>query len=162
MVIINNQLKVAKLKLAYIISFFLGIGFIIPYFITNYITIEYYAMFLIGILLILYILYLILTSPEYIYMAEVKGNLQIKNYPARPISRTYKAYEIKLSTIHHFEISKTFYNKISLNIWVKTKKGTGSYPPLSLSALSKAELLKLSKYLSNHTIERRKNIIPFK
>jgi hypothetical protein len=162
MVIINNQLKVAKLKLTYIIGFFLGTGLIIPFFVTNYITSEYYAILVIGILLLLYVVYLSLVKPEYIYMAEVKDSLQIKNYPARPILRTYKAYEIKLNTIHHFEISKTFYNKTSLSIWVKTKKGTGSYPPLSLSALSKNEQLKLSKYLSKHTIERRKNVIPFK
>ena len=95
-------------------------------------------------------------------MAEIKGSMQIKNYPARPILRQYKAFEIKLSSIHHFEINRRLLNKkVTLTIWVKTNKGTGNYPPLSLSALSKNDLLKMSKYLSQHSIDRTKNIIPF-
>lgn len=162
MVIVNNQLKTAKLKFAYIIGTLLGIGFLIPLFATNYVTNEHYFMFAIGAMLLFFIFYLSLIKPEYVFMAEVKEILQIKNYPARPIFRTYKAYEIKLNTIHHFEIRQTFYNKVKLTIWIKTKKGVGSYPPLSLSALTKKEQQKLSKYLSEHSIERRKNIIPFK
>ena len=98
MVIVNNQLKVAKIKLAYIICLFLGIGFLIPLFVTRNITIEHYVMFIVSILLIVYVIYLALIKPEYIYIADLKGSLQIKNYPARPILRQYKAFEIKLSS----------------------------------------------------------------
>ena len=162
MVIINNQLKVAKIKLAFIICLFLGIGFLIPLFVTRNVTIEQYVMFILAIVLIVYVIYLALIKPEYIYMAEIKGSMQIKNYPARPILRQYKAFEIKLSSLHHFEIHRSFFNKkIALTIWIKTKKGVGNYPPLSLSALSKNDQLKLSKFLSQHTINQEKNIIPF-
>lgn len=162
MVIVNNQLKVAKIKLAFIICLFLGIGFLIPLFVTRNVTIEQYVMFILAIVLIVYVIYLALIKPEYIYMAEIKGSLQIKNYPARPILRQYKAFEIKLSSLHHFEIHRSFFNKkIALTIWIKTKKGVGNYPPLSLSALSKNDQLKLSKFLSQHSIDKGKNIIPF-
>lgn len=162
MIVVNNQLQVAKIKLAFILSFFLGIGLFIPIFVTRYVTIDHYIMFALAIVLSVSFIYLNLIKPEYVYLAEVKGSLQIKNYPARPILRQYKAYEIKLSSIHHFEIHRSIFNKkITLTIWVKTKKGTGNYPPLSLSAISKNELLKLTKYLNQHSIDRKKNIIPF-
>jgi len=162
MIVVNNQLQVAKIKLAYILSFFMGIGFFVPIFVTQHITIEHYVMFALAIILCVSFTYLVLIKPEYVYFAEVKGSLQIKNYPARPILRQYKAFEIKLSSIHHFEINRSIFNKkITLTIWVKTNKGTGNYPPLSLSALSKNDLLKMSKYLSQHSIDRTKNIIPF-
>ncbi len=161
MVVVNNQLQVAKIKLAYILSFFLGIGFLIPLFVVEYVSAEEYVLFAIGVLLIILFIYLLLIKPEYLYLAEVKGSLQIKNYPARPILRQYKAYEIKLNTLHHFEIHRSVFNKkVDLTIWIKTKKGVGNYPSLSLSALSKNEQLKLTKYLSGHSIERKKNIIP--
>ncbi|MEN8119589.1 MAG: hypothetical protein ABFS35_04555 [Bacteroidota bacterium] len=162
MVIVNNQLKVAKIKLAYIICLFLGIGFLIPLFVSRNITIEHYIMFIVAIILIVYVIYLVLIKPEYIYIADLKGSLQIKNYPARPILRQYKAFEINLSSLHHFEIHRSIFNqKIMLTIWIKTKKGVGNYPPLSLSALSKNDQLKLAKFLSQHSIDRGKNIIPF-
>ncbi len=162
MVLVNNQLQVAKIKLSFIISFFLGIGFLIPIFVTNNVTTEHYIMLAIAIVLITYVIYMSLIKPEYIYMADLKGNLQIKNYPARPILRQYKAFEIKLSSLDHFEIHRSIFNqKISLTIWIKTKKGVGNYPPLSLSALSKNDQLKLTKFLSQHSNDREKNIIPF-
>ena len=163
MVIVNNQLQVAKNKLAFMLSFFLAIGFLIPSFVVTYANVEYYVLFVIGIILIITFIYLLLIKPEYLYLAEIKGNLQIKNYPARPILRQYKAFEIKLNSLHHFEIHRSVFNKkVSLILWVKTKKGVGSYPAISLSALSKNEQLKLTKYLSEHSIDRAKNIIPFK
>ncbi len=162
MVIVNNQLQVAKIKLAYILSFFMGIGFLIPLFVVTYVNMEYYVLFGLGIMLIITFIYLLLIKPEYLYLAEIKGSLQIKNYPARPILRTYKAYEIKLSTLNHFEIHRSILNKkVSLTLWVKTKKGVGNYPSLSLSALTKNEQIKLAKYLSQHSIDRKKNIIPY-
>lgn len=162
MIIVNNQLQVAKTRLAFIIFFFLSIGFLIPLFVTHNVTIEHYVMFILAIVLIIYIIYLTIIKPEYIYMAEIKGSLQIKNYPARPILRQYKAFEIKLSSLHHFEIHRSIFNqKITLIIWIKTKKGIGNYPPLSISSLSKNDLLKLAKYLNQHSIDRKMNIIPF-
>lgn len=160
MVIVNNQLKVAKIKMAYILSFFVGIGLIIPIFVVRAITVEHLIMSLFGIILFLYFVYLIIIKPEYIYMEERKGKLGIKTYPAQPILRKYKAFEINLNTLSHFEIHKRFFGqKISLILWVQTKKGSGAYPPLSLSALSKAEHQKISKYLSSKSLNRAKNII---
>ncbi len=160
MVIVNNQLKVAKIKMAYILSFLVGIGLIVPIFVVRSVTIEHLIMSIFGIVLFLYFVFLILSKPEYIYMEESKGKLRIKTYPARPVLRQYKAFEIILNTLSHFEIHKSFFGqKISLILWVQTKKGSGAYPPLSLSALSKAEQQKISKYLSSKSLNRTKNII---
>jgi len=160
MVIVNNQLQVAKIKMAYILSLLVGIGMIAPLFIVDRLTIEHKIMAVLGVVLLIYFIYLIISKPEYIYMAEQKGKLQIKNYPARPILRQYKAFEINLNTFSHFEIRKSFFGqKVELIFWIKTKKGNGNYPPLSLSALSKSEIQKISKYLSSKSLNRKKNII---
>ncbi|OQY01726.1 MAG: hypothetical protein B6I20_07570 [Bacteroidetes bacterium 4572_117] len=161
MVIVNNQLQVAKIKLAFIIFFFVGLGLLVPFFVSQFITTEHYMMLIIGLMFLLSVLFLVIIKPEHIHMVEFKNSLQIKNYPARPILRQYKAFEIKLNLLHHFEIHKSFFNKkVTLTIWVKTKKGVGNYPPLSLSALSKNEQSKLIKYLNQHSIDKKKNIIP--
>ncbi|MCF6242041.1 MAG: hypothetical protein L3J74_11930 [Bacteroidales bacterium] len=160
MVIVNNQLKVAKIKMAYILSFLVGIGMIIPIFVVRAVTFEHLIMSVLGIGLFLYFIYLLISEPQYIYMEEAKGKLQIKTYPARPVLRQYKAFEINLNTLSHFELRKSFLGlKSSLTLWIQTKKGSGAYPPLSLSALSKAEQQKISKYLSSKSINRAKNII---
>jgi hypothetical protein len=160
MVIVNNQLKVAKIKMAYILSFLVGIGMIVPIFVVRSVTIEHLVMSILGIILCLYFIYLIISEPQYIYMEESKGKLRIKTYPARPVLRQYKAFEINLNTLSHFEIRKSFFGlKSSLTLWIQTKKGSGAYPPLSLSALSKVEQQKISKYLSSKSVNKVKNII---
>ena len=162
MVLVNNQLQVAKIKLSFNVGFFLGIGLLIPIFVVQHVTVEHYIMSAIAIILIVYVIYMSLIKPEYIYIDDSKGSLQIKNYPARPILRQYKAFEIKLSSLDHFEIHRSIFNqKITLIIWIKTKKGVGNYPPLSLSALSRNDQLKLAKFLSKHSKDKTKNIIPY-
>ena len=160
MIVVNNQLQVAKLKMAYILSFFVGIGLSIPIFVTQHVTTEHIVMSVLGILFLFYFLYLVIIKPEYIFMAEVRGKLQVKNYPARPVLREYKAFEINLDTLDHIEIKKSFFGKkIHLTIWVKTQKGIGNYPSLSLSALSSLEQKKVSKFLSQYSKNKEKNII---
>lgn len=160
MVIINNQLKVAKIKMAYILSFFVGTGMIIPIFVVRSVSAEHLLMAILGVILCFYFVYLIVIEPQYIFMQESKGKLQIKTYQARPVLRQYKAFEINLNTLSHFEIRKSFFGlKSSLVLWIQTKKGSGAYPPLSLTALSKSEQQKISKYLSSKSLNRAKNII---
>ena len=155
MEIINNQLQVAKIKLAYILSLVMGLSLLTFALTGSFFSFEKYIMLFLAIFLLLFFIYLVIIKPEYVYFAEVKNKIQIKNYPARPVLRSYKAYEIDLSAFHHFKISKSFFNqKAELILTIKTKKGEGDYPPLSLSALSKKELIKLSKYLSSVSKKR--------
>ena len=152
MEIINNQLQVAKIKLAYILSLSIGLFLLAFGLFGSFYSFEKYIMLFAAIILLMFFIYLVIIKPEYIYIAEIKDKIQIKNYPARPLLRNYKAFEIKLSTLNNFKIQKSFFNqKASLILTIKTKKGEGNYPPLSLSALSKKELTKLSKYLSVHS-----------
>ncbi|MBN2756867.1 MAG: hypothetical protein JXR51_06775 [Bacteroidales bacterium] len=159
MEIINNQLQVAKIKLAYIVSFVLGIVLLAFAFSSYNFTLEKYFVLIIAILLIIYLIYLIIIKPEYVYFAEGNYKIQIKNYPARPILRKYKAYEIKINDLHHIEVKYSFFKlKIELILWIKTSKGIGKYPALSLSALSKNEKIKLLNYLNKNSLVKQKSV----
>ena len=152
MEIVNNQLQVAKIKLAYIVSFVIGL-FLMAFAVSaSYFSIEHYIMLFLSVFLLIFFIYLIIIKPEYVYFYEKNNKIQIKNYPARPFFRNYKAFNIDTSTLYNFKIQKSFFNqKTELILTIKTKKGRGSYPPISLSALSKNEIIKLSKFLNKHS-----------
>jgi len=154
MEIINNQLQVAKIKLAYIISLLVGLSLLVFVYSSYIFTVEAYVMLFLSIALFLFFIYLIIIKPEYIYFAQIKNKIIIKNYPARPIFRNYKAFEIDLKSLYSYKIQKSFLNKkIELVLTIKTKKGTGNYPPMSLSALSTNELKKLLTFLDKYSKE---------
>jgi len=152
MEIVNNQLQVAKIKLAYIISLVASIVLFAFVYSSYSFTVDVYVLLFFAISFLLYFIYLIIIKPEYVYFAQIKNKIIIKNYPARPILRNYKAYEIDLSSFYNYKINKTLLSKkIELILTIKTKKGTGNYPPISLSALRTKELKKLLKYLDKYS-----------
>jgi len=156
MEIVNNQLQVAKIKLAYVISLIVGVFSLVFAFSSSYFTFENYIMLFFAVFLFIFFIYLIIIKPEYVYFAEIKNKIIIKNYPARPIFRNYKAYEINFDALYDYKIQKSFFDKrIELVLTVKTKKGKGNYPPMSLSALSNNELDKLSKFLFKHSKNKK-------
>ena len=152
MEIVKNQLQVAKIKLAYIVSLVIGVFLMGFVFTSSFFALENYIMFFFAVFLLLFFLYLIIIKPEYVYFAKNKNKIIIKNYPARPILRNYKAYEINLNDFYNFNVNKRFFNKkLELILTIKTKKGEGSYPPISLSALSNSEIKKLLSFLGKYS-----------
>jgi hypothetical protein len=160
MTIVDNKLQVAKIRLAYILTISIGILLIIySLFANSYVDGKILSL-VIGIVSCVVFLYLLIIKPEYIFLSVQDNNkLIVRNYTAFPMFRKYKSYEIWLSEIYDYEIKKAFFDQlIFIRIHVKKNNKTGIYPWLSLSALPKADIKKLTdnlnKLLSN---ERRKN-----
>ncbi|MBN1251762.1 MAG: hypothetical protein JXA16_06485, partial [Bacteroidales bacterium] len=66
---------------------------------------------------------------------------------------------IKINDLHHIEVKYSFFKlKIELILWIKTSKGIGKYPALSLSALSKNEKIKLLNYLNKNSLVKQKSV----
>ncbi len=154
MILVDNKLQVAKLRLAFVVTFATGLFFIFFGLFSNNTGFENLMSLILGVALILIFLFLIMLKPEYIYIAIQKNSkLIVRNYTAFPLFRKYKAFEIPLNSIYDFEVSKSLMGKKrSIQISVKTKNKIGKYPWLSLSAVSKNDL--------NKTIESLNKLLP--
>jgi hypothetical protein len=160
MIIIDNKLQVAKIRLTYILTISSGILLIIYSLFANSYTEGKVLSLVLGCASCLVFLYLLIIKPEYIFFSVQNNNkLIVRNYVAFPVLRKYKSYEIPLSEIYDYEIKRAFFDRlIFIRIHVKKNNKIGNYPWLSLSALPKADIKRLTENL-NKLIpnERRKN-----
>jgi hypothetical protein len=149
MILVDNKLKVAKIRLTYILTISAGALLVIYSIFSNHYAEGKFLSLVVGILLCLVFLYLIIIKPEYIFFSiEDNKKLIVRNYTAFPLFRKYKAYEIILSNIFDYEIKKAFFNQlIFIRILVKKNNKIGNYPWLSLSIVSKTELKKITDNL---------------
>lgn len=160
MILVDNKLKVAKIRLTYILTITSGALLVLYSVFSNQYAEGKILSLVFGIIFCLAFLYLIIIKPEYIFFSiENNNKLVVRNYTAFPLFRKYKAYEILLSNIFDYEIKKVFFNQlIFIRILVKKNNNIGKYPWLSLSIVSKAELKKITDSLDKLiTVEKRKN-----
>jgi hypothetical protein len=149
MIITDNKMRVAKIRLAYIVSITTGTILIIySLFSSNFSDSKLISM-VAGMILYLVFSYLLVIKPEYVYFSVTNNKkLTIRNYTAFPLFRKYKAFEIPLGDIHSYEVKKTFFNQIVfIRLLVRKNNKIGKYPWLSLSAASKGEIDKLTSSL---------------
>ena len=71
MEIVNNQLQVAKIKLAYIISLVASIVLFAFVYSSYSFTVDVYVLLFFAISFLLYFIYLIIIKPEYVYFAQI-------------------------------------------------------------------------------------------
>jgi len=137
MTLVDNKLSVAKYRLAYIVTFVTGLGFIFFAEFSNNPIKENKFSLILGIVLLLIFFLMLLIKPEYVYFSiEKNSKLLVRNYNAFPLFRKYKAFEIPLNNIHDFEIKQELFGlKKSIRILVKSKNKVGKYPWQSLSAV---------------------------
>lgn len=142
MILVDNKLKVAKYRLAYIVTFPIGILFFIFALYSNSPAKENVVSLAIGSLLLFIFVFMLIIDPQYIYISIVKNNkIIVRNYTAFPLFRNYKAFEIPINTFYDFEIQKQLGGlKKAFRITVASKKKIGKYPWISLSAVSKNEI----------------------
>jgi hypothetical protein len=162
MIIVDNKLQIAKIRLAYIFTIMASSSLLVYSFFSKTYTDGKLISFIIGIIMFIIFLFLLLIKPEYIYFSiENNNKIIIKNYTAFPLFRKYKAFEIPISSIYDYEIKKVFLDQlIFMRISVKSKNKIGKYPWLSLSSLSKKELKRLIETLDKILpAEKRKKII---
>jgi hypothetical protein len=158
MIIVDNRLQVAKIRLAYILTIAGGVILVIySLFSNSYVEGKIFNL-IFGIILCFIFLYLIIIKPEYIFFSvEDNTKLIVRNYTAFPLFRKYKAYEIPLSVVFDYEIKKAFFNRlIFLRLIVKKNNKVGKYPWLSLSAMPKRDFKKLTESLNKMiSVEKR-------
>jgi hypothetical protein len=154
MILVDNKLQVAKLRLAFVVTFATGLFFIFFGLFSNNTGFENLISLIIGIILLLIFSFLLILKPEYIYITIQKNSkLIVRNYTAFPLFRKYKAFEVPINSVHSFEINKSLMGKRRfIRILVKTKNKVGKYPWLSLSAVSINDI--------NKTIESLNKLLP--
>ncbi len=149
MTLIDNRLQVAKIRLGYIVSFFLAVLFFVFTF-SRFIntTVSWIAA---GVALLVFV-YFLLIKPEYIYV-YIKNNkkLIIRTYNAFPLFRQYKSYELDLANFVGIETKKNlFSSRPFIRFLVKSKKSVGVYPWLSLSVVPKQEYNRFATYINKN------------
>lgn len=149
MILVDNKIQVAKIRLSYIVSIITGsILIIYSSFSTSGAEGKILSLAL-GLICYIIFLYLLIIKPEYAYFAiENNSKLVVRNYAAFPVFRKYKAFEVLLSSIYEYEIKKALFDQIIfIRILVRSQNKIGKYPWISLSALPQKDLDKLYQTL---------------
>jgi len=150
MIIVDNKIQVAKIKLAYLVT--LPIGLLLV-FLTDFITFnetEALVSNIIGGLLIIAFALLILIKPQYFYFAvENNSKIVIRIYHAFPFFRKYKAFEMNVANLHDYELKQSFLGLIkSIQFSVLAKNKVGKYPPINLVLVTEKEIKSLIGFLN--------------
>ena len=142
---VDNRLITAKLKIMYMIMFLVMTAlFIYSYF--EHLENPIYPI-LIGIIAAVYIILLIRKS-NYFFLEYLGNKIIVRYYTAHPIFRKYKAFEIPRVSFFDYKIKSSLLGFFkSVQFTVKTPKGKFNYPPLSISLLSKQQMVDLIKML---------------
>jgi len=90
----------------------------------------------ISILYILYIVITFITNYNFFSFKDEEDEFVFKFVSLRPFDNKKKSIIIKKKNFRGAEIKKALFNlKIELVLFVETKRGKVSYPPISISAL---------------------------
>ncbi len=148
--IIENRLRTAKVRMAYLIMFTF-IGTMIAY---NYI--EYSRQYIKDLIFIV----ICLTISEYLFMLIIKLNyfsintkgnsITIRYYTAHPLVRKYRFFKIPTVNLSSYTIEKSFLGlKKEIKFVAKKRGKTFNFPPISISGLHRTKIDKLTKLLDD-------------
>ena len=88
---------------------------------------------------------------NYFYFNDSGKNIIVRYYPLRPMASSRKSVEIPKSRFAGFEIQDSMMGlKKNLILKQVLKKSVASYPPISISSLTREELAKLTRQLSSY------------
>lgn len=147
---IKNVIKIRQLKLfaTIIVIIPISIAFASDWY--SYIF-DLNPFFYAGFFLLIYvgfIAYIEKLKYNYIQYADEGEKIVFRYYPLRIFSRKYKAIEIPKFAFIKFETKISFNNKVEeIILFQKTKKGIFQYPPISISALSENDKIRLKQSL---------------
>ncbi len=149
MILIDNRLQVAKIRLGYIVSLTMAVVFFIFTFST---VVDTRISWVAVVITLACFVFMLLMKPEYVYI-QVKNSkkLIIRTYHAFPMFRKYKSYEVSLSNFVRIESKKNvFSSKPFIRFIVKSKKSEGSYPWLSFSVVPKQDYNRFRTYFNKN------------
>lgn len=88
---------------------------------------------------------------QYVRIEVNEQRMRVRYSSLRPFVAHNKAFEISRRQKINFRISKSFLGlKSSLIIELETAKGKALYPPVCISALSRSENKKLSRFIAGY------------
>jgi hypothetical protein len=161
MIIVDNKIQVAKIRLAYIVTLTMGIFILVSPYLFNFTETENLISLIFGTGFLVTFLLLLFIRPQYVYFSiENNTKIVIRNYQAFPFFRKYKAYQFNVSNLEDYGLKSLIFNQIKLiRFMVTSKNKIGKYPWLYLSAVSKKEISALVNFLNKILPpEKRKKI----
>ena len=114
---------------------------------------KYYLIIAISAVLIILIAISILRNPSYFYFNDDDDEkLVIRYYPVSFLNKGKNSIEIPKKRFIKYETKKFFFGtQEKLIIYVNFRNKVAKYPPISLSAVNKADREKLKVILSNYS-----------
>jgi hypothetical protein len=140
----DNKGQSSNYLLLFIFSFivFLGLAF---YLVATNKTWELIANILIAVA---YFFVMGQIKPSFFEMLVTDQQIQINFYPIFTVARNYQSVEMNLYQLKDYQIHRKFLGlKKDLVLSVESRFGLADYPPISISILNNAELLRIKKVL---------------
>ena len=146
---LSNAKKFGRLrKNNVLLNVFFVAAIITLFMIESLKDVKTYIIIGIAIVYVLMLIYFILLKYSYLFFNFDGNKIIIKHYTLSPIGRKYVSFEIQKSSFAGFEIKKAFFNmRDDLYVFARINNKKASYPPISLSALTESDKLKLIDYL---------------
>jgi hypothetical protein len=145
--VIENKLQSAKVRLGYIMVLF-AIAFSAGYWIFAELPVQQYNFLIVAIALAFIYGVMFNLKLFYFYLSDGGNKIIIRFFNVHPFLGKYKSIEIPRNSIKDYEIEESIFKfKRDLIISIKTTKGIGKYPPISISALTKKEQRDLEEWL---------------
>ncbi len=143
--------NIDNFKRAAVLTIVLGVLLIVAIVLFIFGFIEYYyrkIYFIIAGLSFLAYLVLLLKRMHYFSLTVDNGFLIVKFYNPHPFMSNYRQIKIKLDEFYDYQIKKGLFNQ-DLILKIKQKNKIGTYPPVSISGLSKTQKQELIEILDN-------------
>ena len=115
-------------------------------------------LYWVSIIVIVWLLVVIFQNarqPCYIYFEDAEDRLILRYYPLKIINQKKNSIEIPKKAFLRYETEKFFFGKFEkLIIYQKFNKDIGKYKPISLSAVSKSDIMKIKTILNQYTTQK--------
>lgn len=152
--IIDNNRKSISIRLRKLVSMLLTGALIITVYFTDILHSPagwFTKHHLAGLFFLLYLIYYLfdyMLEHNYIYYSDMGDKIVVRYYSLRPLESSQNSIEIPKSEFHDYSITRSFFNlKEKIVLFQNTRRGVAKYPPISITALSKAEKEKLKSSL---------------
>ncbi len=143
----DNQLNIKQLRMLFIISFTGGSSSLFYTLYIGHFT-DHYIVFTLSILLLSLYLFMAYIKLGYVYFSDAGTKIIIRHYLAHPFFGKNIAVEIPKNALAKFEVKESFRKqKCTLYISQRTKKGNLQFDPISLSALTPKDRMRILQAL---------------
>ncbi len=110
-----------------------------------------HLIIIVAVIYFLIIIFNFFRQQNYFYFNDSGSNIIVRYYPLRPMARSRKSVEIPKSRFAGFEIQYQMMGLKKILILKQVlKKSVASYPPVSITSLTREELATLTRQLSSY------------